>query len=165
MEEADKDHQLKSVSASIANPYLARKAKAKFMSNLAKRLSANKESKFVSDTLRFSEASFYYFQSFTLYAACGIWPRAAESLNQCAAMNKLLKQNLNAAYLQIQAAEIFMKFDQTEALNSYRSAIFLFCDAGLLKIAAALEEIIGDLHYKNHHWDDASHSEYYICST
>jgi hypothetical protein len=69
-----------------------------------------------------------------------------------------MKLSLTAAILYVQAAEMSMKYDLTEAMEFYRSSISIFCDYDLYLEAASLECILADMSFKHKHWFDAYNS-------
>ena len=50
----------------------------------------------------------------------------------------------------------YLKVDKTEALVCFNEAILLYCDNGRFDVAARLERIVADEHFRNKHWEEAS---------
>lgn len=142
------------------------KKRGKHFYDLAYKLSNNNSST-IPPSLRYAEASWYSYESYNIFLSIGLWPQAADSIQLCAIMSKVLKKTTEAAYLQIQLAQVYLKFDITESIVAYENAITLFIELKQLLLIAILNRIIGNLHLSIKHYEDAhisyqKASDYYI---
>jgi hypothetical protein len=85
------------------------------------------------------------------------WREAGDQQKYCAKLLKnYLKKAIFAATCYTEAGFDYLKVDKNEALNNFNEAISLYCDNGRFDVAARLERIIAEEHFRNKHWEEAA---------
>lgn len=83
------------------------------------------------------------------------WRESGDTLIKCAEIYIKMKMLLEAATLYTEAAEVYMKVDEDEAIEAYKLSIKLYSNVGRFDITGKLEQLLGTIHLNEKHWDDA----------
>lgn len=85
------------------------------------------------------------------------WREAGDQQTYSAKLLKnYLKKPIFAAACYTDSGFDYLKVDKNEALNNFNEAIALYCDNGRFDVAARLERIIAEEHFRNKHWEEAA---------
>jgi alpha-soluble NSF attachment protein len=106
--------------------------------------------------LKFETAALLYYQASISFKACSKWRDAGDSLHRCAQLHHLrLKAIPEAAMLYSEAAEVYEKVDQNDAIKNYKLAVSSYCDLGIFAIAGRLQRRLSEIHFDLRHWEEA----------
>lgn len=106
-------------------------------------------------TLKFDEATYFFYRASVAFRACSRFRDAGECLAKCAHTFLTLKSFVEAAVLYTEAAEVFAKVDKSEAINCLDKSVSIYCDSGRFDTSGRLERQIAMLYFELQDWEEA----------
>lgn len=106
-------------------------------------------------TLKFDEATYFFYRASVAFRACSRFRDAGECLTKCAHTFLTLKSFVEAAVLYTEAAELFVKVDKSEAANCLDKAVSIYCDSGRFDTSGRLERQIAMIYFDLQDWEEA----------
>ena len=107
--------------------------------------------------IKYDNAIQYFHRASLIFLVSSQHREASECLVECARIHsKYLKEERDAAFFLIQAAEIYLKVDKNESISLFKAALQRFCDMGDFTIAANLQFEVAEIHFGLRNMEDAA---------
>jgi alpha-soluble NSF attachment protein len=107
---------------------------------------------------KFEDASDLFEKAGNQYKIAKKWQEAADAYVKCADCQMKLKESSRAAQFYQQAADALQKVNPTDAIEYFRTAISMLCDAGRFSNAAKLQKQIAEIYESQDNKEDALES-------
>ncbi|TYZ60433.1 hypothetical protein PybrP1_009383 [[Pythium] brassicae (nom. inval.)] len=106
-------------------------------------------------TQKYEDASDLFERAGNQYKISKRWQEAADAYVKCADCQMRLKESSRAAQFYQQAAEALAKVNPTDAVEHFRTAISMLCDAGRFSNAAKLQKQIAEIYESQDNKEEA----------